>query len=256
MKSPRATSVTIETPEGVQFSYDLASPVVRALAWMIDVVSIGVLTKLAGKIAELFTRVNQDWAGAFLVILYFAISIGYGIVLEWRWRGQTLGKRVLRLRVVDAQGLRLQLPQIVLRNLLRLIDMLPFVYLAGGVACFCSRNAQRMGDLAAGTIVARERVSVLPDLDRIAPAKYNSLLAYPHLAARLRVLANPESVSIAVQALSRREGYEPRSRLELFEELARYFRALVRFPEAASQGVTDEQYVRSVVRVIYSSNWF
>jgi hypothetical protein len=99
-------------------------------------------------------------------------------------------------------------------------------------------------------------VSVLPDLDRIAPAKYNSLLAYPHLAARLRVLASPESVSIAVQALSRLEGYEPRSRLELFEELARHFRALVRFPEAASQGVTDEQYVRSVVRVIYSSNWF
>lgn len=251
MKRPRATSLTIETPEGVQFSYELASPVLRSLAWMIDVAAIGVLTKSAGKLAELFTRVNRDWGGAVTVILYFVISIGYGIALEWRWRGQTLGKRVLRLRVVDAQGLRLQLPQIVLRNLLRLIDMLPFVYLVGGVACFCSRNAQRLGDLAAGTIVARERAAALPDLDRIAPAKYNSLLAYPHLAARLRVLASPESVAIAVQALARRDGYDPAARLELFEELAAYFRALVRFPEAASEGVTDEQYVRSVVRVIY-----
>ena len=251
MSAGRARSLTIETPEGVEFSYELASPVTRALAWMVDAAAIAVLTRASGKLGETLAHLNEDWAAALAVILYFVISIGYGIVLEWRWRGQTLGKRVMGLRVVDAHGLRLQGSQVALRNLLRPVDMLPLAYLVGGIASFCSRNGQRLGDLAAGTIVARERAPQAPDLDEIAPAKYNSLTAYPHLAARLRALASPESVAIAVQAVARRDGYDPAARVDLFEELARHFRGLVRFPEAATEGVTDEQYVRSVLRVIY-----
>jgi uncharacterized RDD family membrane protein YckC len=251
MNDGRNNLLTIETPEGVVFSYELASPVTRALAWIVDMAAIGVLVQGAGKVSEWLGKVNQDWATAIYVLLYFVLSVGYGIVLEWRWHGQTIGKRVLGLRVVDAQGLRLQLSQVVLRNLLRLVDMLPMVYLVGGLACFWSRNCQRLGDLAAGTVVARVRSPQAPDLQQMAPAKYNSLLAYPHLAARLRSLANPESVSIAVRAVSRRDGYEPLARIDLFRELAGYFQSLVEFPEAAREGLTDEQYVRSVLRVIY-----
>ena len=75
------------------------------------------------------------------MVVYFVISVAYAIVLEWRWRGQTIGKRLLGLRVMDVHGLRLQLPQIALRNLLRLVDMLPLFYLVGGLACVFSRNA-------------------------------------------------------------------------------------------------------------------
>jgi uncharacterized RDD family membrane protein YckC len=223
----------------------------RALAWMVDAAVIVALSKGAGKGCEWLGKVNSDWANAISVILYFAISVGYGIALEWRWRGQTLGKRVVGLRVVDAQGLRLQLSQVILRNLMRLVDMLPAIYLVGGLACFCSRKCQRLGDLAAGTIVARVRTPQAPDLEQVAPAKYNSLLAYPHLAARLRSLASADAVSIAVRAVSRRDGYDPLARIELFGELAEYFQSLVQFPEAAREGLTDEQYVRSVLRVIY-----
>lgn len=254
MSPARTTSLTIETPEGVEFSYDLASPVTRALAWIIDIAAISAAAKGVGKAGEWLGKLNPDWATAVVLILYFVISIGYGIVLEWRWHGQTIGKRVLGLRVVDAQGLRLQLSQIVLRNLLRLVDMLPAVYLVGGLACFFSRNCQRLGDLAAGTIVARERKPHAPDLETMAPAKYNSLLAYPHLAARLRSLASPEAVSYAVRAVSRRDGYDPLARIELFHELADYFQSLVRFPDAAREGLTDEQYIRSVLRVIYGGH--
>jgi len=251
MSPARGTSLTIETPEGVEFSYDLASPATRALAWIVDAAAIVGLSKGAGKACEWLAKLNPDWGTAIAVILYFAISVGYGIVLEWRWHGQTLGKRVVGLRVVDAQGLRLQLSQVILRNLLRLVDILPAVYLVGGLACFFSRNCQRLGDLAAGTIVARLRTPEAPDLEQVAPAKYNSLLAYPHLAARLRSLASAEAVAIAVRAVSRRDGYDPLARIELFGELAEYFQGLVQFPEAAREGLTDEQYVRSVLRVIY-----
>ena len=251
MTQGAAAALVIETPEGVEFSYALASPVTRALAWILDAAAILLLSQGAEKLCEWLGSVNPDWAAALQAILYFTISVGYGIALEWRWHGQTLGKRVMGLRVVDAQGLRLKLSQVVLRNLLRLVDMLPVAYLVGGLASVCSRNCQRLGDLAAGTIVARERSLAAPDLERIAPAKYNSLLAYPHLAARLRSRVNPEAVSIAVRAVSRRDGFRPRARIELFQELAAYFQSLAPFPEAAREGLTGEQYVLSVLRVIF-----
>ncbi len=251
--SARLQSLEIETPEGVVFSYQLATPALRALAWAVDAAAIGTAAYVIGKAADSFGSVNKDWAGALSAILFFLASIGYGILLEWRWRGQTLGKRLLRLRVVDAQGLRLKFPQIAIRNLLRFVDMLPMLYLVGAIAILFSRRCQRLGDFAANTIVARERIVREPDLEQIAPAKYNSLLAYPHLAARLRSLASPVAVGFAIQAATERDHYHPAARLELFRDLASYFRSLVQFPEQALEGLTDEQFVRSVLRVVMAS---
>ncbi len=253
MNNARLRSLVIETPEGVLFSYELATPAVRALAWAVDVAAIGAATYAIGKAADTLGSINPDWAGALAALLFFVFSIGYGIVLEWRWRGQTLGKRLLRLRVVDAQGLRLQLPQVAIRNLLRLVDMLPLVYLLGGIAALLTRRCQRLGDLAANTVVARERVIREPNLEQIAPARYNSLLAYPHLAARLRSMVSPDAVAFAIQAATQRDSYDPAARLELFQDLAAYFRELVQFPPAALEGLTDEQYVRSVLRVVMTA---
>ncbi len=245
-------SLDIETPEGVVFSYELATPAARALAWAVDAAAIWAAIYFIGQVAAMLRPLNRDWEAAAEALLYFVAQIGYGIVLEWRWRGQTVGKRLFKLRVIDSQGLRLQLSQIVIRNLLRLIDSLPLLYLVGGTASLFSRKYQRLGDLAANTVVARERSWFAPDVEQLAPAKYNSLLAYPALAARLRSRVGPEAVAIAVRAVSQRDGYEPLARVELFRELAAYFRALAPFPDAAVEGLTDEQYVRSVLRVIYN----
>jgi uncharacterized RDD family membrane protein YckC len=252
MSGARRRALAIETPEGVVFSYDLATPVSRSLAWAVDAVAAGGMSYMVARICGAFGFLSPDWANSVAVVLYFVISVGYGIVLEWRWRGQTVGKRLFGLRVIDGQGLRLQLPQVALRNLMRLIDALPVFYLVGGIAALVSRNGQRLGDLAANTVVAHERYWEMPNLDQIAPAKYNSLLAYPHLAARLRSLASPEAVGFAVRAVTRRDGYEPRARVELFADLALYFRNLVPFPEVALEGLSDEQYVRSVLRVVFN----
>ena len=251
----RQSSLVIETPEGVVFSYELATPALRALAWAVDAAAIGTAAYVLGQGAGTFGGVAKDWAAALSTILFFAASIAYGIVLEWRWRGQTLGKRLLGLRVVDAQGLRLQFSQVALRNLLRLVDILPVLYLTGGMASLLTRHCQRLGDLAANTVVARERTFAEPDIEQIAPAKYNSLMAWPHLAARLRSLASPEAVGYAIQAATGRDSYTPEARIELFAELAAYFRGLVQFPPAALEGLTDEQYVRSVLRVVTAQSY-
>ena len=250
MKSARPSRLSIETPEGVVFSFELATPVTRALAWAVDIVAIGVAGIIVQQLAKLVSRVNPDFASALGVVSYFVISVAYAIVLEWRWRGQTIGKRLLGLRVMDVHGLRLQLPQIALRNLLRVVDMLPFFYLVGGVTAIFSRNAQRLGDMAANTIVTRERKTESPDLEQIAPMKYNSLLEQPYLAARLRSLVTPEAASLAVRAVTLRDGYDARARVALFRELAGHFRSLVEFPDEIVENLTDEQYVRCVLRVI------
>lgn len=251
MTATVSSSLRIATPEGVVFSYRLATPVSRGLAWTIDALVISLTSYLLSRLTALAGIISTDFANFLSAVLYFVVSIGYGIALEWRWRGQTLGKRLFGLRVIDVHGLRLQFSQIALRNLLRPVDSLPLFYLAGGVTAFWTRSGQRLGDLAANTVVAHESNPERPDLEPIVPAKHNSLLPYPHLAARLRSTADPEAVGYAVRAVTQRDRYTPSGRVELFREIAEYFRALAPFPGEALEGLSDEQFVRTVLRVIY-----
>ena len=247
----RNSTLIIETPEGVTFSYELATPVVRGFAWIVDALVLGGISYAVTKVSAILSIISQDWAAGVGTVSFFALSIAYGIFCEWRWRGQTIGKRLFGLRVIDSHGLRLRLSQVALRNVMRLFDSLPLLYLAGAAASLFSRNLQRLGDLVANTVVVRERRWEEPDIERIAPAKYTSLLAWPHLAARLRSVVEPEAVAMAVRAVTRRDEYAPAARVELFQMLAEHFRGLVTFPEAALEGISDEEYVRSVLRVVY-----
>jgi uncharacterized RDD family membrane protein YckC len=247
----KTNTLRIMTPEGVVFSQRLAGPVIRFVAWTVDAAAIAAMLMILGIPLGLLGVISGDLAGAVSALGYFAISIGYGIVLEWFWRGQTIGKKLLRLRVVDAEALRLQFNQIVIRNLLRFVDALPLFYFVGGVACWFSRKYQRLGDLAANTIVVRHPQVSEPDLDQLLAGKYNSLRQFPHLEARLRQHVTPAEASIALQALLRRDDFDPQARIELFSQLATHFRAKVVFPAESTEGLSDEQYVRNVVDLLH-----
>ena len=251
MDAEKTPTLTIRTPEGVAFSLHLAGPVTRFLAWGVDLACIGAFSKLMGIAVQIMGALNRDLAGAFQILAYFLISIGYGIVLEWGWRGQTLGKRLLRLRVMDENGLRLQFSQVVIRNLLRFVDSLPAFYLVGGLGCLISKKAQRLGDLAANTIVVRQPKIKEPDVDQIMGTMYNSLRDHPHLAARLRRRTSVQEAEIALRAVLRRDELDPAARVDLFKNLAAHYQAKVPFPEAAVEGISDEQYVRNVADVLY-----
>ena len=246
-----ASELRIRTPEGIVFSQLLAGPVTRFLAWFVDLLCVTALLTILGQALIVLQFVSANLAGALYTLGYFVISIGYGMFCEWRWRGQTIGKRLLRLRVVDAEGLRLQFNQIVTRNLLRFVDSLPFFYFVGGVTCWLNPKCQRLGDIAANTIVIRNPRLAQPDLDQLLAGKFNSLRQYPHLAARLRQRISPAEAAVAVQALLRRDEFDPVARIELFSDLAAHFRAKADFPAEATDGITDEQYLRNVVDVIY-----
>jgi len=247
----KTATLLIRTPEGIVFSQVLAGPVTRCLAWIVDLACISVVLSFLRLFVKLFLLISPSFGAALELIGYFVISIGYGIFCEWSWRGQTVGKRVLRLRVVDAEGLRLQFNQIVTRNLLRFVDLMPVCYFVGGVVCWFSGKGQRLGDIAANTIVIRQPRLATPDLDQLLAHKYNSLQLHPHLAARLRQRVSPAEAATALQALVRRDDFEAVARVELFGELARHFRGKVDFPAEATEGITDEQYIRNVVGVVY-----
>ena len=247
----KTSTLMIRTPEGIVFSQLLAGPVTRFLAWFLDMVCILALLILLSQLLLVMVVLSPNLATTLQTIGFFAISIGYGIACEWLWRGQTIGKKLFRLRVMDAEGLKLQFDQIVTRNLLRFVDFLPLLYVVGGVACWLNSKCQRLGDLAANTIVIRNPRVAQPDLDQLLAGKYNSLRQYPHLTARLRQRVSPTEAGIALQALLRRDEFDPYARIELFAELAAQFRTKVEFPAEALDGVADEQYIRNVVDVMY-----
>ncbi|HEX4083855.1 MAG TPA: RDD family protein [Chthoniobacteraceae bacterium] len=243
--------LTVRTPEGVLFSFTLASPLSRFLAWIVDALAIVALSSAVGTCISILALVSFDFARAITILCYFAISIGYGIVLEWYWRGQTLGKRLLRLRVMDERGLRLHFNQIVVRNLLRPVDMLPGLYALGGVASLLSRRAQRLGDLAANTVVIRSPKIAEPDLDQLVRGKFNSLRQFPHLEARLRQHISPAEAAVMLEALLRRDEFEAAARVSLFAEMAAHCRSQVHFPPEATDSMADEQYVRNVADILF-----
>lgn len=247
----RAQTLTVRTPEGVVFATRLAGPVTRFLAWGVDLLCILILSNVIGLIATLIGFVSPDLAQAISIILMFVITLTYSILLEWLWRGQTVGKRLLRLRVVDLEGMRLQPSQVVVRNLLRAVDFLPAFYVVGGLACLLNRHAQRLGDIAANTVVIRLPRLDTPDVEQLLAGKFNSLRQHPHLEARLRQRVTPAEADLALRALLRRDDFEPAARVRLFSELAAHFRELVSFPPDASEGLTDEQYVRNVVDSLF-----
>lgn len=252
MNSDKTNRLLIKTPEGIVFSLILAGPVTRLLAWAVDIGCIAVATIITGILLGVFKIISVDFSSAVTVVIGFIFSIGYAIILEWRWRGQTLGKKLLRLRVMDVQGLRLQFSQIMIRNIMRVVDSLPALYAVGGLACFFSRRAQRLGDFAANTIVVRIPEFADPDLSQLTAGKFNSLRAHPHLCVRLRQITTPQEAAVAVRALLRRDQLLPEARIELFAAIAGHFRAVTPFPEEVTYGITDEQYIRNVVDVLFS----
>lgn len=244
-------TLTIRTPEGVVFSQTLAGPLARFCAWSIDLLCILALLTALGFLTAGLSLIAVGFAAAASAIGYFVVSIGYGISCEWFWRGQTVGKRLMRLRVMDAEGMRLRLDQVVTRNLLRFVDSLPLLYFVGGVAVWLGPRCQRLGDIAGNTVVVKIPQISEPDIGQLLAGKFNSLRQHPHLAARLRQNVSPEEAALAAQTLLRRDQLTPQARLQVFSQFAQHFRQAATFPQEATEGLGDEQYIRNVVDILY-----
>jgi len=158
------TLQSVELAEGVEIRLRVAGPMPRAGAYIIDllirfalIMIIGMLITLTGIV--LGSRVS----GGLSLLVLFLLEWLYPVVFEAGKRGATPGKRAVGLRVVQATGSPITLGQAVVRNFLRFIDAMPlFTYAFGVTSCLASKRFQRLGDLAAGTVVVYDRLPPMP----------------------------------------------------------------------------------------------
>ncbi len=169
--NPPDDYLSIATPENVAFGYEVAGIGSRFLAAVVDTLIILALILLVeltlSLIAASFFRdqLLSDspalvWMAAIFGLIAFALFWGYYIFFEMLWNGQSPGKRWVGLRVIRTDGTPITLAESIVRNLVRLVDFLPAYYGVGVVTMFVNGQSRRLGDLAAGTLVVRDRVAV------------------------------------------------------------------------------------------------
>jgi uncharacterized RDD family membrane protein YckC len=144
------TEREVPTPEGIELSLRLAGPVSRSLAWASDLLLRGVAF---AALSVPLSKLGEVGSGA-LLILWFALEWFYPTIFEVWFGGATPGKKFLGLIVLQADGTPVRLPASLIRNLLRGVDFLPFAYGFGLLSMLINRDFQRLGDIAAGTVVA------------------------------------------------------------------------------------------------------
>ena len=146
------TTRKVATPEGIELTLRLAGPVPRAMAWAID------LAIRAGIVLAVMIGALQFGRAGFGVVLLTLFFVEWLLPawFETAWHGQTPGKRVMRLAVLNDDGTPVRWPGALTRNLLRAVDFLPFLYGVGLVSMLLNRDFKRLGDLAAATVVVHQ----------------------------------------------------------------------------------------------------
>ncbi len=158
------TLQSVELAEGVEIRLRMAGPMPRAGAYLIDFL-IRAAVLIIGAIGISFAgfAVGGMVAGGLIMIAWFLLDWIYPVLFESSKRGATPGKRAVGLRVVQATGSPITFGQAVIRNFLRFIDGMPlFTYAFGITSCLASKRFQRLGDLAAGTVVIYDRIPAMP----------------------------------------------------------------------------------------------
>lgn len=148
--------MSIATPEGLELDLVLAGVGSRVVAGLLDLLVRGALA-LALALATVVARPGGGVTAAVWSVGLFVLIFGYDVFFELTAGGQTPGKRWSGLRVVSLSGGSVGAGSSVVRNLLRLVDVLPGAYLVGIVMVLVTGRNQRVGDLLAGTLVVRER---------------------------------------------------------------------------------------------------
>lgn len=153
----------IDTPELVSIEMPLAgigsrfiALLVDYLIWFAGFIVLGLVFALLLPAIRSYSRVSAQWMVALQIFLFFLLNWGYFTFFEAFWNGRTPGKRVAKIRVIQRSGRAVGLFESMARNLIRFVDQIPFFYGVGVVVMFVTRQHQRLGDLAAGTLVVRD----------------------------------------------------------------------------------------------------
>jgi uncharacterized RDD family membrane protein YckC len=215
---PASEKLIIDTPEQIALEFPLAGVGSRFLALAFDtVLQVGALIifiaiALAVRwIASVSISSLSTWTMALLVAAWFVVYTGYFALFESIWTGQTPGKRLVGLRVIEISGRPVTVYGAIIRNLIRIVDQMPAIYAVAILSVLITRRQQRLGDLAAGTVVVHERSEAL------APAASRPASSTRHGAHRL----GPDDIVLIEGFLRRREDLDSWVRLDASRRIAK-----------------------------------
>ena len=226
-------TITIRTPESVELEFVLAGIGSRAVALLVDYVILGLgllviaivysfLTYQAisiGANLPIDTSYLQLWIAAVALLVAFAIYIGYFIIFETLWYGQTPGKRYTKIRVIRDNGQPERLPQATLRALLRPVDDTLFI---GFFCILLGKTEKRIGDRLAGTLVVQNDPNVvgqnisIPERSQMIGKDLDALVNFSDLS--------PDDFATIRDFLRRRPSLSLQARDQVSDQLARRFR--------------------------------
>ncbi|WP_298607027.1 RDD family protein [uncultured Thiothrix sp.] len=202
------TTYTVNTPEGIALELSPAGPVPRTLAWLVDLMIRAGVSLLILILLAFLGSLGMGLA----MILIFLLEWFYPVWFELRYQGQTPGKRLLNIYVAQLDASPISPAASVVRNLLRVVDFLPFFYGFGLASTLLTKRFQRLGDLAANTVVLHKSLPVL---------------------SQREILANPEPANVSLslpeqQALILFAQREATLTIERQQELAQFTESLVK----------------------------
>jgi uncharacterized RDD family membrane protein YckC len=224
---------TISTPEGVQLALPLAGIGSRFMAGLLDYLLAGIVYLII--VLATLWLLGGTAATIVLVTAVLVINVGYFTLFEVLGGGRTLGKRAAGLRVVTDGGGQVGLRASLIRNIIRLLEFVAFFYAPAVVSVLVTTNNQRLGDLAAGTLVVRET--------KLQPVRASAATPQvsPERFASWDVTGIGDEEAGAVRSfLERRNQLRPGARRALAEQLAGRLRPLV---AGAQQSLGDEAFL-------------
>jgi len=212
--------LTIDTPEQTALEYPIAGLGSRFLALLADTAIqtiLAIFVLLVGSVLGIglarMGGLGPQWVVAIVVFLLFLLNSGYFALFEIFWNGQTPGKRFAQLRVIKDDGRPIGAYEAIVRNALRLVDMLPLMYGVGLTSIFLSRQSKRLGDFVAGTVVVHEKT--LEGFRPYAAAQIDDTLP-PVDPAKVTI----EELRLIETFLNRRDSLDPAVRTSMALQIA------------------------------------
>ncbi len=252
-------SLDVATPERVALSLPVAGIGYRCLAWLIDatllflfwVTAYFVFSLIVSDVLGLF-RGLSGFVQTLLAVGIFATQWLYWTVNEVFFNGQTPGKRVMRIRVVRADGSPVGLYESAVRNLLRAVDFLPLLYAVGCITMLFNRQHRRLGDIVADTLLVREERFNLDKYTALAPVAA-SPGPTPAVAASGPVRLGSEEVEFILAFLERAPWLEPEARRRLGTRLVERFGGLTEQERATVLASTEsiEGFLRTRAQAVH-----
>jgi len=227
--------VRISTPEGVDVELTLAGIGSRFIAALLDLMLQGAVLLAAAFALGVLGGDGSSLGTAAFSIVFFLVFFGYDVLFEVRSRGRTLGKRWTGLRVVRSGGRPVTFVPSAVRNVLRVVDILPMFYAIGMLSIFVTGRNQRLGDLAAGTLIVRER----PGGMRERPASGEPVTIHSTDGWDVSAVS-AQDVGTVRQFLARRDGLDTRARAQLAGDLERRLRPRV---AGAPERIAAEEFL-------------